>query len=67
MTKYVDSIVNYFKDAKLELMKVSWPSKHDLTRYSVIVIAASIIVAASFGALDFGLAKGLNKLIDLVS
>lgn len=51
------SIVDYLRSAKAELEKVSWPSKGDTLRYSGLVLSVSVVVAAFFASLDFGLLK----------
>jgi preprotein translocase SecE subunit len=51
------SIVDYLRSAKAELEKVSWPSKADTIRYSALVLGVSIVVAAFFATLDFGLLR----------
>lgn len=47
--------VDYFRTARSEMQKVSWPSRRDTLRYSALVIAISIVIAAGFAALDSGL------------
>ena len=46
-----------------ELKKVTWPTKQQITLYSIIVVIMSIGVAVFFGALDFFLNKGLTTII----
>ncbi|MBU0646298.1 preprotein translocase subunit SecE [Patescibacteria group bacterium] len=57
----------YLRDAKEELGKVTWPSKQDTIRYSVVVIAISVFVAAFFGGLDWVFNLGLEELIKLAA
>lgn len=57
------NIVDYLRSAQAELKKVSWPSKKDTIRYSVLVIAISVIVAVFFAVLDTGLAAGVTKIL----
>lgn len=52
-----NKILDYLRSAKNELTKVTWPSKQNTTRYSVLVIVISLSVAAFFGLLDMGLSK----------
>jgi preprotein translocase SecE subunit len=59
----MDKIINYFITAKEELLKVIWPSQKDTIRYSLLIIAMSIAVAAFFGLLDFVFNLGFEKLI----
>jgi preprotein translocase subunit SecE len=55
-------IIQYFKDSRIELKKVVWPTKKETTRHTLIVIGVSIFVAAFLGAVDFL----LNLLLELV-
>lgn len=59
-------VVKYFREAKMELEKVSWPTRKDTVKYSVLVLALSIATAAFIGVLDLGLTKGLEKLISII-
>lgn len=48
----IKKIVNYFKNVKVELSKVTWPTKKEAMRLTIVVIAISLIFAALIGALD---------------
>jgi preprotein translocase subunit SecE len=60
-------LVQYLKDSKTELGKVTWPSKKDTIKYSFLVIAISVFVAIFFGGLDWILSLGLEQLYALVA
>lgn len=67
LAKVWDSpVVKYFREAKMELEKVSWPTRKDTVMYSVLVFAVSIGTAIVIGALDLGLSRGLEKLIEIL-
>lgn len=55
----------YFKEVYAELKKVTWPSRKELTNYSVAVIVVLIILAAVIGVIDLGLGKLFNFLVNL--
>jgi preprotein translocase subunit SecE len=48
----IKKIVNYFKNVKVELSKVTWPTKKEAMRLTIVVIAISLVFAALIGALD---------------
>ena len=48
-----NKIVNYLKESKTELKKVTWPTKKETIKYSLLVIAISLGVAIYLGALDY--------------
>lgn len=56
----VNALTSYLRSAKEELEKVSWPTRQDTIRYSSLVLGVSLLVAAFFASLDFG----LNRLVD---
>ena len=51
------------KEVKVEMAKVTWPTKHQTFWYTVIVIVMSAVFAAFLGLLDLGFQKILNKLL----
>ncbi|MFH1089445.1 MAG: preprotein translocase subunit SecE [Candidatus Uhrbacteria bacterium] len=55
--------IKYLKEAKEELGKVTWPSKKDTIRYSVIVVCVTAGMAIFFTILDWALTLGLDKLV----
>lgn len=46
-------IAKFFRDVNHELKKVSWPSRKDLLRYTVIVLITIIIFGILLGVFDF--------------
>ena len=60
-------LIQYVKDSKAELKKVTWPSKKDTIKYSLLVIAISVGVAVFFGGLDWFLSLGLEQLLELTA
>ncbi len=45
-------IVKFLKEVRTEIKKVNWPTRKEAARYTLIVIVATLIVAAYLGALD---------------
>lgn len=48
----IKRITNFLSEVKTEIKKVSWPSKKETIRYTLIVIGASLVVAIYLGSLD---------------
>lgn len=67
MANIAHAFVNYLKESKAELQKVAWPTKSEIVRYSILVVISVAVVAVFFGALDFGLSKGVEKLIEAIA
>lgn len=57
-------IVQFFKEVRVELTKVVWPSRREALKVTGIVILFSLIVAVLLGAIDFGLAKLISVIVD---
>lgn len=60
----MNKLVKYLQESLEELKKVTWPTKSQTLNYSVAVIGISVLLAAYIGALDFGLAKGVQYVLD---
>lgn len=61
-----NAVIAYLKDSVSELRKVTWPTKEQTLRLTIIVIIFSLIVAAVFGVLDYIFGLGFTQLIDLI-
>jgi preprotein translocase subunit SecE len=52
-----------FKNMYYELKKVTWPSKHKLITYSVIVLLFMLFMGVVIGLLDMGATALINLLM----
>jgi len=59
-----ERFANYMRGTKEELKKITWSSKEDTIRYSVLVAVITLITAASFAGLDFLFSYGLKLIIE---
>ena len=48
----MSKLATYLKESYQEMKKVTWPSKKETYRYTVLVIGISLATAAFLGALD---------------
>jgi len=46
-------IITFLKEVRLELKRVTWPTKQEAIKHTLIVIGFSLAVAAFLGGLDF--------------
>ena len=53
----------FFKEVRLEIKKVNWPTRQETLRYTLIVIGISVAVAAYLGGLDYIFTQLLNKFV----
>ena len=59
MTKFIQ----FLKEVRQELSKVSWPTRSQIVQYTWMVIAISLAVAIFLGLLDFIFEYLLNKFV----
>lgn len=60
-------VVNYFREAREELRKVTWPGRREVLIYSGLVILFSVLTAAYLGLLDWVFTLGLEELVKLTN
>jgi preprotein translocase subunit SecE len=56
----IRDLINYIKLSIDELKKVTWPTKAETARYSIIVIVSTIISVGLLTVIDYG----LNSIVD---
>ena len=56
-------INTFLKEVYVELRRVSWLSRKDVLRYTLIVLAFSAAVAAFLGGLDFIFSEIIKRLV----
>jgi preprotein translocase subunit SecE len=56
-------LITFLKEARVEMKKVTWPTREDTIRFTMTVIIISAAVAVFLGGLDFGFQYILNNFI----
>ncbi|MFZ2205802.1 MAG: preprotein translocase subunit SecE [Minisyncoccia bacterium] len=59
----MSKITEYFKETKVELKHVIWPTRSQTIFYTLIVVILSVSVAYFLGIFDFLFTSGLQKII----
>ena len=59
----MNKLAQYVKDSMVEMKQVTWPTKKETYKYTVLVIAVSLAVAAFLGLLDYIFNFGLSYII----
>jgi len=49
----MNKIFTFLGEAKVELSRVNWPTRKQITMYTILVIAISLFVAFFLGSLDY--------------
>lgn len=52
----------FFRETKVEMKKVIWPTRNQLIRYTITVLASVLLVSALLVGVDF-VFMGLSKLL----
>lgn len=57
------AIIKFLKEVKVELKKVTWPTREETIKHTLIVIGISFAVAIFLGGLDFLFGFLLSKFV----
>ena len=57
------SIINFFSEVRMELAKVTWPTREETIKLTLIVLAVSAIIGLYVGGLDFLYTKILSLVL----
>ncbi len=56
---------SFFKGIRSEFKKITWPSKEDVVKQTVVVTVITVVVAALIAVVDLGIQYGINFLTSL--
>lgn len=57
--------IQFFKEVKTELAKVSWPSRPAVIKLTAVVLGVSAFVAVYLGGLDYVFAKAMEIVLKM--
>ncbi|MGC8878898.1 MAG: preprotein translocase subunit SecE [Anaerolineae bacterium] len=63
MSRLIQPVVQYLRDTRAELRKVTWPTRQEAWNLTLIVLAATAGMAAILGLADFAFAEVMKQLI----
>ncbi|PIS38930.1 MAG: preprotein translocase subunit SecE [Candidatus Nealsonbacteria bacterium CG08_land_8_20_14_0_20_43_11] len=63
MGKFFEKIITFLKEVKIEAKKVNWPTKQQTLRYTLLVVAFSIVAAIFLGGIDFLFSELIRRII----
>jgi len=58
-----DASIQFLREVRTELKKVTWPSRKDTLSGTVVVLVAVIIIAVFLGIVDSGLSSLVKQLL----
>ena len=56
---------NFFHGVRREFKKITWPTRNDIIKQTVIVTVITVICSAIIAGVDFAAKFGIDKLINL--
>jgi preprotein translocase subunit SecE len=60
---FLSKLGKFFRQMKIELKKVNWPSREDLSSNTLVVIVTIVVLIGFIGIVDFILAKSITPFI----
>ena len=59
----LEKVNAFFQEVNVELRKVSWPTRQDTAKATVVVVVTSVIVAFFLGIVDVVLARIVGSIM----
>ena len=60
---FIQKSVQFLREVKVELKKVTWPSRKQTMGSTVVVVVLVLIVSLFLGVVDFGLSKLIQSVL----
>lgn len=60
------SFAQYLADVKVEMAKVTWPSKEQIRTYTAVVLSATIVISIAMGLFDMVVGRLVQILFQTV-
>ncbi len=61
--KNMNRLLNYFKETRLELEHVTWPTRKQAIAFTAVTVVVSILTAAFLGFFDYIFSLILQKFV----
>ena len=56
--------LQFLREVRGELRKVSWPRREEVVNYSIVVLVVLVLLTTAIGLLDWGFSEAILKLFD---
>ena len=63
LTRFVQPVLQYLRDTRAELRKVTWPTRKEARNLTLIVLGATVAMAIILGLADFAFAEIMRALV----
>jgi preprotein translocase subunit SecE len=64
---FIARTIKYFREVRQELKKVAWPSREELTTYTVVVFGMTTVLTIVVFALDWGFSKMVANVLRAIT
>jgi len=61
----LNNFIQYLKDVRSEMMKVSWPTRDDVIGATTVVVTFTVVLAVVVKIFDWGLSKALGVILSM--
>ena len=58
-----NKVVGFFKEVKLEMLKVSWPNRSELIGATIVVLVSVAVLSLFIGVCDISLSTLVNVIM----
>lgn len=59
----ITKIKNYLKGVRSEIKKVNWPTRKELTNYTIVVLSISALMTVVIWGLDLAFQKAISLIV----
>ena len=58
-----EKILQFFREVRVEIKKVTWPTRKETMASTVVVLVTTFIIGAFLGIVDFLLSTGVGQIL----
>ncbi len=58
-----EKILQFFREVRVEIKKVTWPTRKETLASTVVVLITTFVIAAFLGVVDFLLSTGVEQIL----
>ncbi len=64
---FIARLQKYLREVRQEMRKVAWPSREELTTYSIVVFGVTTVLTLVIFGLDWGLNKAVINVLNAIT
>jgi preprotein translocase subunit SecE len=58
-----EKILQFLREVRVEIKKVTWPTRKETIASTIVVLITTFIIAAFLGVVDFLLSSGIERIL----